>query len=129
LMRKFLGDPYASRKLALLDASRAERAELGEQHRKEDLARSAELMLRNLEALWRATRDPAARRQALFTLWDECTEGDGPVGEAGERARRLVIGWIRAKLPAGSPDAFSAEETARLGEHRMSKQLFAPYAE
>src|SRR5262249_25045416 len=120
-------DPYASRKLALLDASRAERAELGAQHRREDLARSAELMQRNLEALWRATRDPAARRQALFTLWDECSEGDGPVGEAGERPRRRVVGWIRAKLPAGPPDAFTAEVVARLSAHRMSKQLFAPY--
>ncbi|TMQ03261.1 MAG: hypothetical protein E6J91_47730 [Deltaproteobacteria bacterium] len=127
LMRRTVGDPYASRKLALLDASRDERADLGARHRKEDLARSAELMQRNLEALWAATTDPAARRQALFTLWDECSEGDGLLGEAGERARRLVIGWIRARLPAGSPEAFTPEDIAQLGARRTSKQAFAPY--
>jgi hypothetical protein len=127
LMRKFVGDPYASRKLALLDRTRDERAELGARHAREDLARSAELMQRNLEALWGATSDPAARREALFSLWDECGEGDGPVGEAGERARRLVIGWIRARLPAGSPGAFTADDIARFSAQRTSKQPFAPY--
>jgi hypothetical protein len=127
LMRRTVGDPYASRKLALLDASRAERADMGARHTEEELRRSAELMHKNLEALWRTTRDPAARREALFTLWDECGEGDGPVGEAGDRARRIVIGWIRAKLPAGSPGAFTADDTARFAAHRMSKQPFLPY--
>ncbi len=127
LMRKFVGDVYASRKLKLLDDSRAERADIGAQHAREDLARSAELMQRNLDALWRVTRDPAERRRALFALWDECGEGEGLVGEAGERARRMVIGWIRAKLPATSPDAFTADEIAELAAHRASKQSFVPY--
>jgi hypothetical protein len=127
LMRRFVGDPYASRKRKLLDDTRAERAEAGAAHMREDLARSAELMQRNLEALWRSTSEPAARRRALFTLWDECTEGEGAAGEAGQRARLIVIGWIRAKLPAGSPDAFTADEIAQLGAHASSKQRFAPY--
>jgi hypothetical protein len=127
LMRRFVGDPYASRKLKLLDRTRAERAEAGAAHALEDLARSAELMQRNLQTLWRSTSDPAARRRALFTLWDECTEGEGAAGEAGQRARLIVIGWIRARLPAGSPEAFTAEEIAALAAHRSSKQPFAPY--
>lgn len=127
MIRAFSGDPYASRKRKLLDDSRDERAELGAQHRAEDLARSAELALRNLEALWRTTSDPAARRDALFAMWDECDEGDTADGEAGRRARAMVIGWIRAKLPPGSPDAFGADEIAARSAHRRSRQAFAPY--
>ena len=127
LIRLFAGDPYASRKRKLLDDTRAERAELSAQHRAEDLARSAELALRNLEALWRATEDPAARRDALFALWDECAEGDDPDGEAGQRARLMVIGWIRAKLPPGSPGAFDPDEIAARSAHRRSRQPFVPY--
>jgi hypothetical protein len=127
LMRKLVGDPYASRKRALLDGSFEERADAGARHVREDLARSAELMQRNLDALWRTTSAPVARRQALFQLWDECGEGEGLVGDAAERARRMVIGWIRAKLPPGSPDAFTAAEVARLNAQRSSRQPFVPY--
>jgi len=128
LMRKLgVGDAYASRKLKLLDDTRDERAALGAQHRAEDLARAAEIMQRNLETVWRATQDPVERRDALFALWDECGEGEGVVGEAGERARKMVIGWIRAKLPAGSPDAFTPDEIVRRSAHRRSTQPFVPY--
>src|SRR5262249_27420024 len=118
---------YASRKLKLLDDTRDERAALGAQHRAEDLARAAEIMQRNLETVWQATADPVERRDALFALWDECGEGDGPVGEAGERARQRVIGWIRAKLPARPPDAFTPDEIARRSAQRRSTQPFVPY--
>jgi hypothetical protein len=127
LYRKYVGDPYSSRKLKMLDETRAERAQAGAVHRADQLARSAELMTRNLEALWRATGDPALRRRALFELWDECTEGKSSAGQAGERARAMVIGWIRAKLPAGSAGAFTADEITRLDAHRTSKQHFTPY--
>jgi len=85
------------------------------------------MMRHNLERLWASTRDPAARRRALFELWDECGEGSGPLGEAGDRARGQVIGWIAAHLPSGSADAFTAEEIASLDARRSSKQHFAPY--
>jgi hypothetical protein len=127
LMRRFVGDPYASRKRKLLDDTRDERAEMGAQHRAEDLARSAELTRKNLEALWRATAEPAVRRDVLFAMWDECSEGDDADGEAGQRARLMIVGWIRAKLPAGSPDAFGADEIAARSAHRRSRQPFAPY--
>jgi hypothetical protein len=127
LMRHRVADPYASRKLALLDSTRAERADIAARNAKEDLGRSALLMQRNLEWLWRTTSDPVARRQALFTLWDECSEGDGPAGEAGQRARLLVIGWIRARLPAGSPGAYAPDELAQLSAQRTSSQPFVPY--
>jgi hypothetical protein len=127
LHRKFVGDPYTSRKLKVLDATRAERVALGAAHRAAQLERSAELMASRLEALWRATSDPALRREALFELWDECDEGEGAQGAAGARARAMVIGWIGAQLPAGGPGAYAADELARLNARRSSTRPFAPY--
>ena len=127
LHRKFIGDPYASRKLKLLDTTREARAQIGATHRSEQRGRAAELVQRNIDALWRATANPAERRAALFTLWDECDESESLDGEAGQRARAIVIGWIRAKLPAGSKDAYTAEEIARLDAARTSRQHFVPY--
>ena len=124
LGHKFGIDVYASRKLELLDATRDERVARGDKYRTAQLARSAELMRRNLVALWAATEDLDERRAALFEMWDECAEGDGPVGEAGQRARVEVIGWIRAKLPAG---AYSPADLDTLDRRRASKQHFAPY--
>jgi hypothetical protein len=126
LMHKFhAGDAYASRKLKALDETRDERALRGTAYRSEQLARSAELMRRNLEQLHAAT--PAELHEALFELWDECDEGEGPTGEAGDRARAEVIGWIRAHLPAGGTNAFTADDIATRDAHRSSKQHFAPY--
>ena len=116
------GDPYASRKLKLLDETREERAAMGEDHRARQRARSAELMQRNLERLWAEVPDPRARRAALFALWDECDEDD-----AGMRARALVIGWIRARMPRGSEHAFTDEDIATLHARRTSAQPFTPY--
>ena len=128
LMRNHVGDPYASRKLALLDATRDERAQIGGRHLAAQLRRAAEIMQRNLDALWQATRDPRARKQALFELWDECVElGDPQLVEAGQAARRLVIGFIRARLPAGSAGAYTAAELAALARTKQSTAAFRPY--
>jgi len=128
LMRRHSGDPYASRKLALLDATRDERAQLGGKHRAEQLKRAAEIMQRNLDALWQAIADPRARKQALFELWDECVEvGDPTLVAAGQAARRLVIGFIRARLPAGSAAAYTPTELAELARTKQSAAAFTPY--
>jgi hypothetical protein len=128
LMRKFhVGDPFASRKRALLDATRDERGERGAAFRSEQLDRSAELMRKNLEALWATTTDPAARRATLFAMWDECAEGEGALGEAGQRARAQVIGWIGTHLPRGTRDSYSDDELSALSARRASHQPFEPY--
>jgi hypothetical protein len=123
LHRRFVGDPYASRKLKLLDTTREARAQIGADHRSEQRDRASELAQRNIDALWKATSDLGERKAALFALWDECIEADNPDGEAGDRARAIVIGWIRAKLPG----AFTADEIAKLDASRTSKQHFVPY--
>jgi len=128
LSRKLgVGDVYASRKLKILDQTREQRVAIGGAFRGEQQKRAAELVHRNLEALWRTTTDPGERRAALFAMWDECSEDEGSAGEAGERARSMVIGWIRTHLPAGSPGAFTADEIAALEARRTSRAHFTPY--
>jgi hypothetical protein len=127
LHRKLVGDPYASRKLKILDTTRDERVRIGTRYRAEQLDRSAELIQRNIEAAWRTLPDATQRRAALFAIWDECGEGEGTVGAAGQRARAMVIGWIRAHLPDGQPGAYTVAEVAQLNAQRSSKQAFAPY--
>jgi hypothetical protein len=128
LMRRKGIDPYASRKLKLLDATRDERVQIGNRHRAEQLALTPQIVRRNLDRLWAATRDMAARKQALFELWDECVEsGDPAIVAGGQAARRLVIGFIRAHLPAGSSSAYTPAELAELARTQQSKTAFAPY--
>jgi hypothetical protein len=128
LMRRAGIDPYAARKLKMLDTTREERAELRRQHDAEQLAMTPQTIQRSLEALWAATPDVAARKQALFELWDDCVEtGDPAVVEAGAAARRMIIGFVRARLPAGSRDAFTAADLAALARARHSATAFQPY--
>jgi hypothetical protein len=134
IMRKKGQDPYASKKLAFLDSTRDERVAMGTAHREQQLRKTTQIVQRHLDQLWQRVADPRARREALFELWDEVVEageaaeaGDEATVEAGRAARRLVIGMIRARLPAGSPDAYSADELAALNRRRHSKAAFAPY--
>jgi len=128
LMRRHGQDPYASKKLAFLDATRDERVQIANRHRAEQLSHATQLMQHNLDALWAATADLAARKRALFELWDECAEtGDPDLVAGGQAARRLVIGAIRARLPAGGPLAFTPAELAAFAREKQSKATFQPY--
>ena len=128
IMRKYGIDPYARAKLQWLDETRDERAAIGLAHRKDVLAHASQYMQQNLAWLWAKAKDPADRRQALFEMWDEIAEtGDPDLVRAGAAARAYLVGFIRAHLPAGSPDAFTPDELARLNAHRTSHAVFAPY--
>ena len=126
-MRKAGIDPYSSRKRKLLADTFDQRADIGARHAARQLDRSGELMQRNVMRLWAAVMSAPEKREALFQMWDECAEGEGHSGEAGTRARAIVIGFIRAHAAAGSPDAYTPDEPARLDAKRTSKQHFAPY--
>ena len=129
LMRRHGQDPYASKKLKVLDATRDERAQIGEKFRKEQLAQAARMMKAAVDRLWASGLDAAAKRRALFELWDDCADTGAPeLVDAGARARGFVIGFINAHLPAGSEAAFTADELAQLNAHRQSRAAFAPYA-
>jgi hypothetical protein len=124
-------DPYASRKLSFLDRTRDERVAMGERERARLVAATEQTVRRHLERLWsRGDLTMADKRAAVFALWDDCVEGetgDPGAGEAGLRARRHVLGFARARFPAGSPQAYSADELARLNAGRQSRARFAPY--
>lgn len=128
LMRKKKIDPYASRKLAFLDETREARVELGRAHRKEVLARTAEIVTQNLAATWQLITSHEERKRALFEIWDEVDEtGDEDLVEAGKAARAAVVGFIRGHLPRGGEHAFTADDLERLNRKRKSRTVFAPY--
>ena len=128
MMRRHGQDPYASKKLHVLDSTRDERVQIGKQHRTQQLARSTELMQNNLERVRASALDPQGRKQALFELWDECAEtGDALLVEGGRAARTLVIGFIRATLPSSSSDAYTPAELAHFNRARQSSAQFSPY--
>ncbi len=128
LMRKKKIDPYASRKLAFLDETRDARVELGKEHRKEVLAKTAIIVRQNLDATWMTIPDHEERKRALFEIWDEVDEtGDEDLVEAGKSARAAVIGFIRGRLPRGGEHAFTALDLERFNRTRKSRAVFAPY--
>ena len=122
LMRKYGQDPYASEKRRFLDRTREQRVEIGKRYRKEQLARSAQLMANNLARLWTTIADPAKRKDELLALWDECAEtGDADLIAGGAEARRLLINWIHAKRIV-----FSPAELAAFNARKHSTATFAP---
>jgi hypothetical protein len=119
-------DPYASAKREYLDRTRDQRAVIGKLYRKEQLARSAQLMQANLERLWRVSQDVAARKQAVFELWDDCAEsGEDELVEGGAQARALLARWVQTKLTGDA--AFTADELRNLNAKKRSKASFDPY--
>jgi len=129
-MRSHGDDPYASAKLAQLDATRGERMQAGARYRERELGNAGSLMAHNLDQLWATVPDLAERKRQLFALWDECSEtGTEADIAAGVRARARVIAFIRAHLPAGSAGAFTSAELAALNRDKQSHEQFAPYAE
>jgi len=129
VMRQGGLDPYADAKRAWLEKTRAERLELKAADRTRELAAAARTVRKHLARAWaRAELDAAARRAAIFELWDDAAE-DGTAEEqaAGEAVRKEVIGFVRAHLPAGGADAFTAAELTALNARRLSKQRFEPY--
>lgn len=128
-MRSSGADPYAARKLALLDATRDERVGMARAEKARTLAGAEASVRTELARLWARTDvDAPTRRRLLFELWDACVE-DGPAAEveAGARVRRQVVAWVRSHLPAGGADGYTAAELTRLNQQRQSRQRFAPY--
>ncbi len=130
LMRRHGQDPYASKKLKVLDATRDERVQIGAKYRRDQLGQAPQMMKAAVDQLWGSGLDVAAKKRALFELWDDCAEAGVPeLVEAGQRARAFLVGFVNARLPAGSASAFSRDELAELNAHRRSRIVFAPYAE
>jgi hypothetical protein len=128
VLGKAKGDVYAARKRAALDATRDERVEMRRRFRKDQLDHAEAIVRDSLGRLWASGLSIADKKQGIFELWDDCAEtGEAPIVAAAVRARRDIIGFIRARLPAGSIDAFTAAELAAMNAHRTSTAPFAPY--
>jgi hypothetical protein len=129
-MRSTGNDPYAARKLKFLDDTRDERAEIGLKYRDQQLAQTSIIMRKNLQRAWAAAPSFDDKKQVLFDLWDEIEETDGSdevLAEASRAARKAVIGFIRAHLPAGSEHAYSDNELIAFNAKKKSAAKFAPY--
>jgi hypothetical protein len=75
-----------------------------------------------VEKIWSKTDyPPAERRRLLYQLWLEYAEMPD-----NESSCATIIAFIRRRLPAGSPDAYTADELARLRPDAGPR--FAPYA-
>ena len=121
LMRSQGIDPYAAYKMKVLDETREERYEAGKQYRTQRLARSREIMDRNIARLVGSTPDREALKQGLFDLWDDCAEtGSDELVVAGRAAREQVMAYIRGHL------SYSPEEVAQLNKRRRSQVPFSP---
>ena len=130
MMRRHGNDPYASAKLAQLDATRADRVQAGARYRRAELGHAGALVQRNLDTLWATVANPAERKRALFALWDECSDtGTDADVQAGMLARAHIVAFIREHLPAGTANAFTAGELAALNRDKQSREVFAPYAD
>lgn len=99
------------------------RARLEAEHRREQMGSALRRLPGRLARIWGTTsRSYAARRRRIFSIWDEMAEDS-----TGERARRIVIGFIRETLPEGSENAYTEREIARLNASRESTEEFTPY--
>ncbi|WP_428266891.1 hypothetical protein [Haliangium sp.] len=129
VMRAAGQDPYLHRKARFLDRTREARAAMSIEERRDNLRDALAALPGLLEAVWRdPDRSPAQRRRDLFRLWDECAErGDDEVVRASRSARATIIAFIRRRLPADSPHAYSEAEIADLQAAGKSTQRFAPY--
>ncbi len=135
LMRAKGIDPYAAKKLKILDETREERYEMGVAYKQKQYARTPQIVRKNLEVLFATKTDPAELKQALFEMWDESIDADEPDTEseeavgAGRVARKLVLAAILTHFPADSADAYTERELAAFNRKRTSKGAFAPYAD
>ena len=120
---------YPYRKLKAMDQTREARAAMGVRARRQSLQSALMRFRRDLDRIWGNTQISAKQRRAiLFALWDECAEaGPEEVLKTATAIRKIVIDFVRHKLPQGSPRAFTTSEIDTLNAQRSSKQPFRPY--
>jgi hypothetical protein len=123
LMQSLGQDPFVAERIWFMEQTAVVREEREDRARADREARAIQRMSGRLAAIWQDTTDtPEQRRRELFDAWDGSAEDD-----RGHRARDAVLSFVRANLPAGSEDAFTDLELARLNATRESAERFAPY--
>ena len=135
-------DPTASAKAAWLERTAEFRARLAIAWQRDLLRTQLSALPERLEALWADdARTVAQRRARLFAQWDECldpvkvtvkTKASAPIllrdrRRAAAEARDIIERFVRDKLPAGSPEAFTEAELSTFNAQRESDERFDPY--
>jgi hypothetical protein len=133
VMRAAGMDPYVYDKGMVAELTRPMRARMAEAERPRRIAAALQRLPRDLDALWaRDDMSAADKRATILQLWDEILD-DPPAGAqapevvAAERARTALVRFVSWRLPAGSPDAFTAAELAAFNARRRSRLAFDPY--
>ncbi|MEM1417474.1 MAG: hypothetical protein AAGH15_21435, partial [Myxococcota bacterium] len=121
--RRAGNDPHRAERRWFLEQTEALRERLGRQALARN-QRAALIRLRgDLARLWESPGRPAAaRREALFERWRECSSD-----ALGRQARATIVGFIRERLSAESPDAYP-EAQLRTLRRRPGGEGFRPYA-
>lgn len=122
-------DPYAPQKLEYLDRTREKRLAIRKRWNRSIERGYFRTLNSRLLKLWRRKdMSYAAKRWTLFELWDECLEnGTSERARKAQRARSMIIAFIRKQLPKGSAHAFTAAELARIAKLRAGESPFKPY--
>ena len=129
IMRMGGQDPYAARKMALLDRTRDERMKIAAAENSQRLREALHRTGADLERVWRGPGSAAHRRRLLFLLWDECLErGTDEEVRTARAVRGQIVAYVRRRLPAGSGLAYPPAELERLNARRTSAERFDPYA-
>lgn len=107
-------------KARFLAATEPMRMRMAEEARAEDLRAALWDLPALLESIWSSKHPPAERRRLLHQLWLEYAEMPG-----NESSSATIISFIRRRLPASSPEAYTADELARLRPNAGPR--FDPY--
>lgn len=143
LAEALVRDPFQHHKRRALDHTRGFRTVIAIQWWQRQLKARLDDLPDELEQLWIDESELSDRKQRLFERWDECADPlpispqelpddatlvvDEARVDAAARARRQIEAFIRRKLPATSPQAYSEAELAQLNRVRRSVEMFAPY--
>lgn len=110
LMRATGQGPYRYEKARFLSATFEFRVKLAAERQRKLLSDAIAQLPQRLDALWEDTAyTPRERRRILCLLWAELDVVDPDRRQAAE----VIAGWIRRRLPAGTPSGYSAAEQAR----------------
>jgi len=123
-------DPYQSRKLSVMDTTRATRASMAMAAEDQRLQQAIRDIRGRLLAIWSDTSSSIERRRELvYLLWEECAEtGSASRLRASRAIRSSIEAFVREHAPRGSREAYTAIELQRLNRGRTSGPAFSPYS-
>ncbi|MCP4498817.1 MAG: hypothetical protein GY822_02485 [Deltaproteobacteria bacterium] len=123
IMRLAGMDPYSEAKRCFLEDVAPIRDELRSKWKSEKLGGAVAVLRTRLDELWSESERPQTqRRRIIFEIFDSCNDE-----QAGNIARRVIYSWIRQRLPASSPDAFTLAELQVFAKERSELPAFLPY--